>query len=76
MPPPEGSREGAVNCEKGWMAGSQGENGTPTTFGTASDLLGEMAALWLALRALLPLSNIESGLAEYCPAFCNLHASS
>ena len=33
-----GAERGAVNCEKGWMAGSQGENGTPATFGTASDL--------------------------------------
>ena len=57
MPPPEGSGfsgeggGGAVNCEKGWMAGSQGENGTPTTFGTASVGLGEMAALWLVPTA-------------------------
>ena len=56
-----GSGEGgAVNCEKGWMAGSQGENGTPTIFGTASDL--EMAALWLVpprqLPVVLPLCRI------------------
>ena len=80
MPPPEGETEGGGSQLRKGMDGRQ-----PRGKWNAGNIwnrlgLGEMAALWLVpprqLPEVHPLSDIVSGLAEHCPAFCNLHASS